>query len=132
MMLATLFATGALYAHLGDSADRIEDLYGPMFNRHLRDDGTVTVSYHRNKDRYLYFVVFDRQRSVLERYSRVDAAELSKKEIASFLKLNAAGATWRPRTGNAQREFERSDHKAEAACTKVDGRPALTVRLIGG
>src|SRR6266403_2687724 len=75
-------------ANLGDGGDRIDDSYGKLAERHLRDDGTVSALYH--KDRYLYFVVFDNGVSVLEKYSRVDGADLSEKEIAKFLKENAS------------------------------------------
>src|ERR1700737_4964450 len=97
--------------------------------RHLRDDGTVDMLYH--KDRYFYFVVFDKRVSVLERYSRVDGADLSEKEIAKFLKANAARkVTWNPvnTDSSKERKFERSDHKAEATCAKKNGRLTLTVR----
>jgi hypothetical protein len=119
-------------ANLGDGGDRIDDLYGNMVQRHLRDDGTVTTFYH--KDRYLYFVVFNNGVSVLEKYSRVDGADLSEKEIAKFLKANAGRTvTWiRDETGTSkERRFERSDHKAEATCRKVDNRLTLTVRASG-
>ena len=82
--------------------------------------------YH--KGRYLYFVVFAGRRSILERYSRVDRKDLSRKEIARFLKANAARAKWIPDAGSKQQRFKRSDGKAEAAYGKVAGRPALTVR----
>jgi len=72
--------------------------------------------------------------SVLERYSRVDGADLSEKEIAKFLKANAdRTVTWiRDETGTSkERRFKRSDHKAEATCRKVDDRLTLTVRVVG-
>ena len=59
-------------ANLGDGGDRIDDSYGKLVERHLRDDGTVSTLYH--KDRYLYLVVFDHGVSVLEKYSRVESA----------------------------------------------------------
>ena len=117
------------WANVGDSDDKIEDSYGNVLQRHLRDDGTVDILYH--KDRYFYFVVFDKRVSVLERYSRVDGADLSEKEIAKFLKANAGkGVTWtRAATDTSkERKFERSDHKAEATCAKLNGRLTLTVR----
>jgi hypothetical protein len=121
----------SLDANLGDGSDRIDDLYGQLVRRHLRDDGNVTVLYH--KDRYLYFVVSDNGASVLERYSRVDGADLSEKEIAKFLKANAGRAmTWTPTQASTPKEriFERSDHKAQATCAKVDGQLTLTVRPV--
>jgi len=120
-------------ANLGDGGDRIDDSYGKLVERHLRDDGTVSTLYH--KDRYLYFVVFDNGVSVLEKYSRVDGADLSEKEIAKFLKANAGRtATWiRDKTGTSKESrFKRSDHKAEATYSKVDDRLTLTVRELHG
>ena len=93
LFLTVSAGVSSVCANLGDGGDRIDDLYGNMVQRHLRDDGTVTTFYH--KDRYLYFVVFNNGVSVLEKYSRVDGADLSEKEIAKFLKANAGRtATW--------------------------------------
>ena len=120
-------------ANLGDGGDRIDDSYGNLIERQLRDDGTVSTLYH--KDRYLYFVLFDNGVSVLEKYSRVDGADLSEKEIAKFLKANTSRkVTWiRDETGTSkERRFKRSDHKAEATCGKVDNRLTLTVRELHG
>ena len=81
---------GAVYAALGDGADKIEDAYGALVSRHLRDDGMVAVVYQ--KDRYLYAVTFANGVSVAEEYSRVDKRDLSEKEVARFLKMNAGRA----------------------------------------
>lgn len=122
-----LAGVSSVCANLGDSDDKIEDLYGNLVERHLRDDGTVSMLYH--KDRYLYFVVFDKRQSILETYSRIDRRGLSPKEISKFLKANAAGATWLRHTPNEHR-FERSDQKAEATYLDIDGRPTLQVRML--
>jgi hypothetical protein len=132
LFLAISAGVSSVCANLGDGGDRIDDSYGNLVERHLRDDGTITTLYH--KDPYLYFVVFDNQVSVLEKYSRVDGADLSEKEIAKFLKANAGRtATWtHNETGTSkERLFKRSDHKAEATCGKVDDRLTLTVRVVG-
>ena len=89
----------AVCAALGDSADKIEESYGALVSRHLRDDGTVDVVYQ--KDRYLYAVTFDRGVSVAEEYSRVDKRDLSEKEIAKFLKMNAGREFASQRSGAA-------------------------------
>jgi hypothetical protein len=129
-LILLLGVSGAL-ANLGDGGDRTDDSYGNLIERHLLDDGKVSVLYH--KDRYLYFVLFAEGRSVLEKYSHIKGNDLSEKEIARFLKANAGGAKWTP--GNASkegREFKRTDHKAEATYGKVDNRPTLTVRELHG
>ncbi len=97
-----------------------------MVQRRLRDDGTVSVLYH--KDRYLYEVIFANGRSVSETYFNVKGTDLSEKEIMRFLKANAAGTTWTPDNTAKERRFKRSDGKAEATYGTVKGRPALTVR----
>ena len=133
LFLAIFTSASSVCANLGDGGDRIDDSYGKLVERHLRDDGTVSTLYH--KDRYLYFVVFDHGVSVLEKYSRVDGADLSEKEIGKFLKANAGPtATWiRDETGTSkERRFKRSDHKAEATCGTVDNRLTLTVRELHG
>ena len=117
-------------ANLGDGGDRIDDSYGNLVERHLLDDGTVSTLYH--KDPYLYFVVFDKGVSVLERYSHAKGTDLSEKEIAKFLKANAGGATWTQDNKAKERRFERSDHKAEATYANTAGRPTLTVRDLHG
>ena len=130
VVLTVFTALSSVWSNLGDGGDRIDDSYGNLVERHLRDDGTVTTLYH--KDRYLYFVIFDQGVSVLERYSRVNGADLSEKEIAKFLKADAAGATWTPDNKAKERRFKRSDHKAEATYGKVDDRLTLTVRELHG
>jgi hypothetical protein len=131
LFLAILAGASSLSANLGDGSDRIDDSYGNLVERHLRDDGTVSTLYHKNP--YLSFVVFDNRVSVLERYSRADGKDLSEKEIAKFLKANAGRtATWiRDETGvSKERRFKRSDHKAEATCRKADDRLTLTVQVV--
>ena len=128
LFLTILTGVSSVCANLGDGDDKIEDSYGNLVERHLLDDGTVSAAYH--KDRYLYFVIFVNRRSVLERYSRTDGAALSAKEISKFLKANAARATWTQHDTSKERKFERSDHKAEAADLKIDGRPTLKVRAL--
>jgi hypothetical protein len=127
--LALLTALNTTWANLGDNGDRIEDLYANIVERHLRDDGTVTVLYQ--KDRYSYFVIFANEHSILERYSHANGTGLSEKEIARFLKANAGAATWTPDSKATERRFERSDHRAEATYGDVNGRPTLTVRALG-
>jgi hypothetical protein len=127
--LAAVTAVSSVWAGLGDSYDIVDDSYGNVVERHLLDDGTVSVLYH--KDRYLYFVHFVEGRSVLEKYSHVNGTDLSEKEIARFLKANAVGATWSPDDKGKERRFKRSDGQAEATYVSVDGRPTLTVREPG-
>ncbi len=117
-----------MQANLGDGSDKVENLYGNLVERHLRDDGSVSVLYH--KDRYFYFVIFANGRSVLERYSHIKGTDLSEKEIARFLKANAADGTWVPGKSSKERRFERSDHKVQATYGKANGNPALTVREV--
>ena len=124
--LTVFAAASSVCANLGEGGDRIDDSYGNLVERHLRDDGTIDVLYH--KDRYLYFVIFDNGKSVLERYSHANGRDFSDKEIARFLKANAAGAKWTPDNTSTERRFKRSDAKAEATYGKVVGRPTLTVR----
>jgi hypothetical protein len=119
-----------VFGNLGDSYDKIDNSYGNMVERNLRDDETVSVVYH--KGRYFYFVVFANGRSVLERYSHVKRSDLSEREIARFLKINSAGGTWISRNTSNERRFERSDHKADATYGKTNGNPALTVRELRG
>ena len=128
--LTIVAAWSPAWANLGDGSDRIDDLYGNLVQRRLRDDGTVSVLYH--KDRYLYLVIFANDRSVSESYSHINGTDLSEKEIAKFLKLNAAGGTWIPANPSKERRFKRSDDRAEATYGSSTGRRALTVREFGG
>src|SRR4029450_8543170 len=123
-------ALSPVWANLGDGSDRIDNLYGNLVQRQLRDDGTVSVLYH--KDRYLYLVIFANNRSVSESYSHMNGTNLSKKEIVKFLKVNAAGGTWIPANTSKERRFKRSDNRAEASYGTASGRRALTVRELGG
>ena len=127
--LTVITATSSVWAYLGDSSDRIDDLYVNLDQRRLRDDGTVSVFYH--KDRYLYLVIFVNDRSISESYSHINGTDLSEKEIAKFLKVNAAGGTWISVNTPKERRFKRSDGRAEATYGSSSGRRALTVREVG-
>jgi len=129
LFIAILTGASSLFANLGDGDDVIEKSYGNMIERHLLDDGTVSVLYHR--DRYLCFVIFDKSRSILETYARMDGHDLSEKEISKFLKTNAGPrGRWTRDETSKERRFERSDHKAEATVIEVKGRPTLKIRLV--
>jgi hypothetical protein len=127
--LTVVTAMTSVWANLGDGSDRIEDRYGNLVQRQLRDDGTVSGLYH--KGQYLYLVIFANDRSVSESYSHVKGTDLSEKEIAKFLKLNAAGGTWIPANTSKEQRFKRSDGRAEATYGSSTGRRALTVREVG-
>ena len=129
VVLIVLATLSPVRANLGDGHERLDDAYGNVVERHLLDDGRVSVLYHRDQGQYLYFVIFANGRSVLEGYSRVKGTDLSEREIARFLKANAAGGTWMPTGTPQERRFKRSDDKAEATYATVDGRPTLTVRM---
>jgi len=124
--LAIVTAWSSGWANLGDNSDRIDDIYGNLLQRQLRDDGTVSVLYH--KGQYLYLVTFANDRSISESYSHMNGKDLSEKEIAGFLKRNAAGGTWIPANTSKERRFKRSDDNAEATYGSTTGRRALTVR----
>lgn len=128
LFLVVFAAASSIFARLGDSSDQIEDSYGEIVQRRLRDDGTVTVVY--KKDRSLFFVTFADGRSISEGYSHVKGTVLSEREIAKFLKANAAGGTWIPDNTGTGRRFKRSDGKAEATYATANGRPTLTVREV--
>jgi hypothetical protein len=130
IVLAILATLTCSWANLGDGDERIEDSYDSILQRRLRDDGTVTVLYH--KDRYLYEVTFANGRSVSERYFHVKGTDLSEKEIMRFLKANAAGATWAAENTGKERRFKRSDGQADATYGIVNGRRGLTVRELRG
>jgi hypothetical protein len=128
--LTVVTALSSAWANLGDSYDKVDVSYGNLVERHLRDDESVSILYH--KGRYLYFVIFADGRSILERYSHIKGTDLSESEIARFLKVNAAGGTWNPASTSKERRFERSDGNAEAIYAHTNGRPALTVRELVG
>src|SRR5262249_33267062 len=125
-VLAVFAIASSASAGLGQNSETIEDSYGTIVQRRLRDDGTVSVVYA--KGRYLYLVTFANERSFSESYSHVNGSDLSEREITRFLKVNAAGATWTADKMGAPHRFKRSDGQAEAIYAPVNGRPALTVR----
>jgi len=127
LVLALCVIASSASGNLGENSERIEDRYGTIVQRRLRDDGTVSVVYA--KDRYLYMVTFANSRSVSESYSRANGKDLSEKEIAKFLKANS-GAKWVPSNTGTERRFESSDGAAEATYGILNGRPALTVRAL--
>jgi hypothetical protein len=123
LVLALCAIASSASANLGANSERIEDAYGTIVQRRLRDDGTVSVVYAQG--RYVYMVTFADQRSVSESYSHANGTDLSEKEIMKFLKGNSS-AKW-VQTG-AGRHFRTSDGAAEATYGILNGRPALTVR----
>ena len=125
LVLACWIIASSASANLGENSERIEDRYGTIVQRRLRDDGTVSVVY--TKGRYLYMVTFANSRSVSESYSSVNGKDLSEKEITNFLKANSA-AKWVPVNAGTERRFKSSDGAAEATYGILNGRPALTVR----
>ena len=125
LVLACCVIASSAWANIGDNSERIEDAYGTIVQRRLRDDGKVSVVY--TKGRYLYMVTFANSRSISESYSRVNGKDLSEKEIATFLKANS-GAKWTSENTGSERRFKSSDGAAEATYGILNGRPALTVR----
>jgi hypothetical protein len=125
LVLAFCVIASSASANLGANSESIEDAYGTIVQRRLRDDGKVSVVYA--KGRYLYMVTFANSRSVSESYSRANGKDLSEKEIAKFLKANS-GAKWVPENTGTERRFKSSDGAAEATYGILNGRPALTVR----
>ena len=125
LVLALWISASSASANLGENSERIEDRYGTIVQRRLRDDGTVSVVY--TKGRYLYMVTFANSRSISESYSRANGKDLSEREITKFLKANS-GAKWVPSNTGTERRFKSSDGAAEATYGILNGRPALTVR----
>jgi hypothetical protein len=123
--ILTLVITGSASANLGDSEAKINAAYGKRLEM-PRIAGNQGHQYE--KAGFVYDVIFRDGVSVFEMYARANQAELSSKEIAAFLKANAAGATWIPANEKpGGREWKRSDHKAKAAYFRLGGRPTLTV-----
>jgi hypothetical protein len=125
LILAFCLIANAAWANLGENSERIEDRYGTIVQRRLRDDGAVSVVY--TKGSYLYMVTFANSRSISESYSRANGKDLSEKEIAKFLKANSA-AKWVASNAGRERHYKSSDGAAEATYGILNGRPALTVR----
>ena len=127
VVLAFYVIASSASANLGANSEIIEDAYGTIVQRRLRDDGKVSVVYA--KDRYLYMVTFADSRSVLESYAHANGTDLSEREITKFLKGNSS-AKWVPTNTGAERRFKTSDGSAEATYGILNGRPALTVRAL--
>jgi hypothetical protein len=125
LILAFCVIASSASANLGANSEQIEDAYGTIVQRRLRDDGTVSVVY--TKGRYLYMVTFANSRSISESYSRANGKDLSEREITKFLKANS-GAKWVQSNTGTERRFKSSDGAAEATYGILNGRPALTVR----
>src|SRR4051812_7310753 len=125
LVLSTI--ASSTLANLGANSESIEDAYGTIVQRRLRDNGNVSVVY--TQGRYLYMVTFANNRSISESYSRANGSDLSEKEITKFLKANS-GAKWAPTSTGTERHFRTTDGSAEATYGILNGRPALTVRAL--
>jgi hypothetical protein len=49
VVLTVLAALSPVRANLSDSSDRIDDAYANVVERHLLDDGTVSILYHKDR-----------------------------------------------------------------------------------
>ena len=127
-VLAIFTTLTCSWASLGDNYEKLEDSYGSIGERRLRDDGTVSILYH--KDRYLYLVIFGDGHSISETYFHTNGTDLSEREISRFLKANGFGAKSTPTNAGKEWHFPRSDGKAEAIYGTVRDKPALTVRVL--
>jgi hypothetical protein len=127
LVLALCVIASSASANLGANSELVEEAYGTIVQRRLRDDGTVSVVYA--KGRYLYMVTFVNSRSISESYSRANGTDLSEKEITKFLRANSR-AKWVPANTGTERRFKTSDGTAEATYGILNGRPALTVRAL--
>jgi hypothetical protein len=127
LVLAFCAVASSASANLGDNSERIEDAYGTIVQRRLRDDGKVSVVYA--KGRYLYLVTFANSRSISESYSHANGTDLSEREITKFLKANSR-AKWAPENTGTERRYKSSDGITEATYGILNGRPALTVRQL--
>jgi hypothetical protein len=125
VLLSMPFFLNSAFAKLGDNEKQIDASYGKRTERLQQDDGTVNSLYE--KSGIVYSVMFVHGVSVFEMYSHAKGSDLSAKEIAAFLKANAAGATWTSFNKGAAREFKRSDRKAKASYSRFVGRPTLIV-----
>ena len=126
VLVLSIIASSTL-ANLGANSESIEDAYGTIVQRRLRDNGNVSVVY--TQGRYVYMVTFANNRSISESYSRANGSDLSEKEITKFLKANS-GAKWVPTGTGPERRFRTTDGSAEATYGILNGRPALTVRAL--
>lgn len=129
-ILTMLTTVSCGWANLGDGYEALDDLYGNIVQRKLRDDGKVSVLYH--KDRYLIQVTFADGHSVSESYLHAKGTDFSDKEISRFLKANAGASTWIPLGRPNEHRYKRSDGRAEAMHETLHGNPAYTVRELGG
>jgi len=127
LVLALCVIAGSVSANLGANSEVIEDAYGTIVQRRLRDDGKVSVVY--TKGRYLYMVTFADSLSVLESYARANGTDLSEKEITKFLKANSR-AKWLPVNRGTERRFKTSDGSAEATYGILNGHPCGTGRAL--
>jgi hypothetical protein len=126
LLTAICAAVSSARANLGDSEAKINASYGKRVEPPLGVPGNQGHLYEKGE--YLFMVVFRDGVSVFEMYARANQHELSSSEITSFLKANAAGATWVVAGDKPEgREWKRSDHKAKAAYFRMAGRPTLTV-----
>lgn len=125
-ILTLVITVTSTAAKLGDNEGQINAAYGKLIQKLPRTEGSVSNLYEKGD--YIYMVVFRGGVSVFEMYARANQADLSSKEIATFLKANAAGAEWvAVDNKGASREWKRSDHKAKASYFRLGGRPTLTV-----
>src|SRR5438046_9187612 len=85
-VLAIFTTLTCSWASLGDNYEKHEDSYGSIGERRLRDDGTVSILWH--KDRYLYLVIVGDAHSISQTYFHTTGTDLSQEQLPTFPKTN--------------------------------------------
>jgi len=123
------------WASLGDNYEKLEDSYGSIGERRLRDDGTVSILYH--KDRYLYLVIFGDGHSISEPISTRTAPIFLKKRSPDFLKPTALAPSrhrpMRERNGTSDATMQsRGNIRNRTRQTRADrARTSLETLAVG-
>lgn len=122
IVILCVFSSGHLFAALGDTEDKIADLFGKPVEQGFPDKNGITTNRYQ-KGNYIILVQFLRHLSLAESYTRVDREEFSKEEISALLAGNSNDLDWNKNPDKL--EWKREDNKARAWLDTLQGRPTV-------
>ncbi len=118
--------SGQAFARLGETEEQVSALFGKSVDPGEPDKDGLTTNTYQNSH-YIALVQFLKGHSVAESYTRVDNHKMSDQELLIFLQGNSGGKEWKKEPGK-KLAWERSDHRADAWCETLAGRPTLLIQ----
>lgn len=127
LLIAALYIalSARTFGALGDTEDQIADLFGKPTNEGFPDQRGISTNTYQ-KGNYIILVQFLRHLSLAESYTRTDKRDFSEDELTALLAGSSNDLKWVK--DPEKLAWEREDHKAQAWCDTLSGRPTLLIK----